>query len=181
MRKFLILPLLCAALLPASAALGQAPPAPPTTPVTDDNGASALTRAYLIFHAGDISNNRNRGDRITVTNVDPACRHADNVPRFLCVARLDLTVSSNRDDHRDRYHVRSAAIKHGGGFCDDRYDRRDSRNRDCRPRPPRPQPQRDRTFSCVVALRIVGGPVVAPTTSVLASECVNTTPRPTPR
>lgn len=180
MRKLLLSALALGAFaVPVSSALAQAP-APPTTPVTDDNGASALTRAYVIFHAGDFSNNRNRGDRITVTNVDPACRHADNVPRFLCVARLDLSVTSDRDRHDGRF--RSASVRGGRDDCDNRGDNRFNRDRnrgrdrdrcDHHQRPPRPQPQpRVQNFSCVVALRIVGGPVVAPTTSVLAAECV---------
>lgn len=191
MPKYVLMLLALAALAIPSAAMADdnppdtqpvAPttlPAPtlPSAPVTDEAGAAAFARLFVIAHAGDLVPGA-RALRVEV----PACRQVDATQRFYCLA-LARVATIQRIVIFRRVLVRAHKASVRGH----------------QPPPvttPQPQPQRRRIvlfrvrlWDCLAVVRVVGGPSVAPTATLPIRDCVrvqgrlgadDTTPTPTP-
>ena len=190
---FLRVAFACALAIPAAALADDNPPdtqpaaptllpapAPPTTPVTDEPGASVFAKAFLIAHAGDLV----PGARAIDVTVQ-ACDQVDSVQRFYCLAKARLAQVQQitvvrfftRNHHGYSRKARAAGDVPGGG---DWTDHRDNRHN----RPVRITLFRVRLFQCVAVVRIVGGPSVAPTATIPVRDCVRVNaqgaPTPTP-
>lgn len=157
----MLIPLLAliALAVPAGAVLADEPE-PPTvaTPqplAINDTNAQQFAALVLRFRGGRLLLGNRRAQ---AQNIEVVCRHPDNVARFLCVARLDLSVRSRSGYDRDRFSRHSV--------------KRDDNDHN-HPRP-RPQDREQQRFSCVAALRIAQQP--GPNLTVLARDCVRVNP-----
>jgi len=155
-RKFIPVLVLAALAIPAGSAFADDPDPPtlinPAPVAVSDTAAQNFAALVLRFRGGQLLLNNRRG---RAENIDVVCRHPDNVARFLCVTRLDISLRTRSGFDRDRVHSARARIKH-----DDHH-------------PPRPV-QQDREiarFSCVAALRI-DATRGRPFLQVLARDCV---------
>lgn len=167
MKKYVIILIAALAAIPVGSALADDPD-PPTlvtpTPIVSPSDAQAQQFASLVlrFRGGRLLlNNR----RARAENIEVVCRHADNLNRFLCVSRLDLSVRLFSGFDRDRHRG-----LHRSG---DEPPVTNPQNN----HPPR-QDREVARFSCVAALRVFGGP--RPSVSVLARDCVRVGGSPTP-
>lgn len=160
MRKLLILPLLalCAVLPFASSALADDPDPPdltsPAPVAVNDSAAQNFAALVLRFRGGQLLLNNRRGQ---AQNIEVICRHPDAVARFLCVAKLDISIRTRSGFDRDRF--RHSSVR---------------RDDDIHHGHPHPAPRPDREvqrFSCVAALR-VNAERGRPFLQVLARDCV---------